>query len=86
MFRCPIVPFETINENQIRAHSDRAGQALNLRTDRLNHNYFSLHIPLGWDRNMEQALYIVHVHCKKFWLTLTTFWLSQLHSFCVCDT
>ena len=25
-------------------------------------------------------------HCKTFWVTLTIFWLAQLHSFCVCDT
>ena len=25
------------------------------------------------------------LHCKKVWVTLTIFWLVQLHSFCVCD-
>ena len=26
------------------------------------------------------------LHCKKVWVTSTTFWSLQLHSFCVHDT
>ena len=36
-----------------------------------------------WTVGLLEALLL---HCKMFWVTLTIFWLPQLHSFSVCDT